>query len=196
MRRIVLPALMWFVAVVSLLAGGGLVAFSRWAQPLAQAAHDADTGNVEKAMQGFADSEARFDRLPAAKQFLPEGYDASVANQLAIRYKLGQYDELLEKAATAASTSATHFWAGCALFVKGRDEQQPEARIGWLSRAEAEFKNALELDPADWNTKYNYELTRKLLDELRKQPKTPPKQLMQLLRPQPKAGGQPAKRVG
>ena len=32
--------------------------------------------------------------------------------------------------------------------------------------------------------------------ELRKQPKTPPNQLMQLLRPEPKAGARPVKRVG
>ena len=55
---------------------------------------------------------------------------------------------------------------------------------------------ALELAPNDWDTRYNYELTRRLLAELRKQPKTPPKQMMQLLRPQPKTGNQPAKRIG
>jgi hypothetical protein len=196
MRRMVLPAVLWLVAVLSLLAGIGLVALSRWGHPLAEAAQNADTGKLEAALAGFADSESRYDRVPATKQLLPEGYDASVGNQLALQYRLGQYDQLLEKAATSPSTAATHFWAGCTLFVLGRDEEKPEARVGWLSRAEQEFKNALELDPDDWNTKYNYELTRKLLDELRKQPKTPPKQLMQLLRPQPKAGGQPARRVG
>jgi hypothetical protein len=49
---------------------------------------------------------------------------------------------------------------------------------------------------ADWDTKYDFELVTKLAAELRKQPKTPPNQLMQLLRPQPKPGAKPVKRVG
>ena len=43
---------------------------------------------------------------------------------------------------------------------------------------------------------FNFELTTRLAAELRKQPKTPPNQLMQLLRPEPKAGARPVKRVG
>jgi hypothetical protein len=196
MRAIVLPAVFWFLSVVALLTGIGLVALGQWGRPLVQAAEAADAGQVDEALKGFAASEARFDKLATAKQVLPQAYDASVANQLALQYQANNYDELLEKAAAAPSTAATHFWAGCALFARGRDEEQSDARIAWLTRAEQEFRNALELEPSDWNTKYNYELTRKLLEELRKQPKTPPKQLMQLLRPQPKAGGPPAKRVG
>jgi hypothetical protein len=36
----------------------------------------------------------------------------------------------------------------------------------------------------------------RLAAALRKQPQTPPRQLMQLLRPQPKPGARPVKRVG
>ena len=48
------------------------------------------------------------------------------------------------------------------------------------------------------NTKImnRFELTTRLAAELRKQPKTPHNQLMQLLRPEPKAGARPVKRVG
>ena len=58
------------------------------------------------------------------------------------------------------------------------------------------FRRAAEATPDDWDTKYDFELVTKLAAELRKQPKTPPNQLMQLLRPQPKPGAKPVKRVG
>src|SRR5439155_279360 len=49
---------------------------------------------------------------------------------------------------------------------------------------------------ADWDTKFDFEMVTRLAAELRKQPKTPPNQLMQLLRPQPKPGAKPVRRVG
>ena len=89
-----------------------------------------------------------------------------------------------------------HFWSGCALFEKARAEEKPEARLSWMSRAEEELRRAVESAPDDWDTKYDFELVTRLAAELRRQPKTPPNQLMQLLRPQPKAGARPARRVG
>ena len=74
-------------------------------------------------------------------------------------------------------------------------EEKPEAMLGWLTRAEEELHKAVEAAPTDWDTKYDFELTTRLAAALRKQPKTPPKQLMQLLRP-PSTSGKPAKRVG
>ena len=71
----------------------------------------------------------------------------------------------------------------------------PEARLGWLSRAEEEFRKAIECAPDDWDTKFDFELTTRLAAELRKQPNTPPKQMMQLLRP-PTAGTKPPRRTG
>jgi hypothetical protein len=94
------------------------------------------------------------------------------------------------------SAAPVHFWSGCALFAKARKEEAAEARLSWLSRAGDEFKKALERAPDDFDAKFDYELTQRLLQELKKQPKTPPTQLMQLLRPKPKEGQPPAKRVG
>ncbi len=119
-----------------------------------------------------------------------------IENELWVLYRLGRYDETIEKADRAPDGSAPHFWSGCAFFEKAVAEEKPEARLGWMSRAEEELRRAVESTPDDWDTKYDFELVTRLAAELRKQPKTPPNQLMQLLRPQPKAGAKPAKRVG
>jgi hypothetical protein len=49
--------------------------------------------------------------------------------------------------------------------------------------------------PNDWDTKFNYELTRSLLSRLREEPETPRRLLFELLRPQaPRSGGTAAPR--
>jgi tetratricopeptide (TPR) repeat protein len=182
--------------VLALIAGLGLVALSAWSRPVAEGRHAADAGRLDQAVEHYAAGEARFDRVPFTKQLLPAAYHGTIANQLVLQYRLRNYDDLIEKASTSPSIAPVHFWAGSALFAKARDEEDPDIRLGWLGRAAEEFRRALELAPDDWDTKYNYELTSRLLEELRKEPKTPPKQMLQLLRPEPKTGGRPPRRVG
>jgi hypothetical protein len=119
-----------------------------------------------------------------------------MANELWLLHRLQRYDELVDAAQRAPEHAQPHFWSGAAFFEKARAEEKPEPRLGWLTRAEEEFRRAVEANPDDWDTKYDFELVTKLAAELRKQPKTPPNQLMQLLRPQPKPGSKPVRRVG
>lgn len=176
--------------------GAALVAAGAWLRPLAEAERELREGRLEAALERFAAAQARFERMPVAQQALPAAYAASQANQFAALYRLGRYDELIEKAAGAPPLAAIRFWSGCALFVKAREEQQPEARLNWLSRSVEEFRKALEQEPDDWDAKFNYELSERLLAQLRKQPKTPPSEMLQLLRPKPKEGKPPTRRTG
>ena len=196
MKRAAISPALWFLAVLALVCGAGLVALSAWSRPLTDGRHAADAGRLEQALEHYAAGEARFDRIPVTKQILPAAYHGTIANQLSLQYRLQRYDDLIDKAAASPSIAPVHFWAGSALFTKASGEEDPEIRLGWLGRAAEEFRKALERTPDDWDTKYNYELTSRLLDELRKQPKTPPKQMLQLLRPEPKTGGRPGRRVG
>jgi tetratricopeptide (TPR) repeat protein len=153
-------------------------------------------GRYDEALARYADAEARFDRFAAARELFAGDYSHVMRNRLWILHRLARYDEAIDAAQRTPESALPHFWSGCALFEKARAEEKPEARLGWLTRAEEEFRRAVEAAPADWDTKYDFELVTKLAAELRKQPKTPPNQLMQLLRPQPKPGAKPVKRVG
>ena len=182
--------------IVMLAAGVTAVAYARWTRPIADADQALDEGQWDRALAAYAAAEARFDRIPAARQLLATDYTRTVANQLWLLYRMQRYDDLIEKAERAPERALPHFWSGLAFFAKARSESKPEAQLGWLARAEEELRRAVEADPSDWDTKYDFELATRLASELRKQPKTPPNQLMQLLRPQPKAGAKPARRVG
>ena len=120
---------------------------------------------------------------------MPAEYNRAVGNHLLALYRLKRYDEVIDVAQKAPAAASPNFWAACAFFQKADVEEAPEARLGWLSRAEEEFRKAIEAAPDDWDTKFDFELTTRLAAELRKQPNTPPKQMMQLLRP-PTAGSE------
>jgi tetratricopeptide (TPR) repeat protein len=182
--------------VVLLIVGAGAVVYARWTRPIADADAALEDGDYGRALASYSAGEARFDRLPPVKQAFSTEYNRIVSNELWLLYKLERYDQTIDKAERAPEGAQPHFWAGCAFFDKARAEENTDARLGWLSRAEEEFRRAVEATPDDWDTKFNFELTTRLAAELRKQPKTPPNQLMQLLRPEPKAGPRPVKKVG
>ena len=181
--------------VAILVAGFCGIAYARWTRPESEGDRLLAAGELDKALFAYGNAEARFDRLPAAKQVFRADYTRVVANELALLYRLEKYDETIDRAERAPEAASPHFWSACAFFQKASAEQKPEARLAWLSRAEEEFRKAVENTPNDWDTKYDFELTTRLVAELRKQPKTPPKQLMQLLRP-PTPTGKPTRRVG
>ena len=178
-----------------LAAGLALIGYARWTAPIAEADAALADGRLDRALALYSLAEARFDALPALRQLAASEYARVVANHLLALYRLKRYDEVIDLAQRAPAAAAPSFWSGSALFQKAIVEEQPDARLGWLGRAEEEFRKAIEAAPGDWDTKYDFELTTRLAAELRKQPKTPPKQMMQLLRP-PQPGVKTPRRVG
>jgi hypothetical protein len=191
-----LPSAAGTLAFLALLAGGLLVAVAAWTRPLSQGARAVEAGRLEEGLERYAAGEARFERLPLAKRLLPAAYEAAVGNQLWLQYRLKQYDALIDKAASATPSAASHFWAGCAFYEKARVEQDADARISYLDRAADEFRQSLEYGPDVWDAKYNFELSSRLLAQIEKQPKTPQKQLLELLRPMPTPTGQSVRPIG
>ena len=106
------------------------------------------------------------------------------ANQVRLLYQMQRYDEAIEKAGDSTSVHGTHFWSGCALFARASAEDRAQSRLEWFERAETEFRTALAARPDDWDTKFNFELTRTLLNRLREEPETPRRLLFELIRPQ------------
>jgi hypothetical protein len=186
-----------FMAVLALIAGAALLLYARWTEPLIEAAAATAAGDSARALQAYKGSKARFNDMPITQQVLSRDFARATHNELALLYRSGNYDAVLEAADTAPPAASPHFWAGCALFAKGALEEKPEERLAWLNRAKDTFKLALAAAPEDWDTKYNYELSARLVNVLRTKPKQVPPALLQLLRPS-KEGPmrEPVKKVG
>jgi len=188
--RAVLPVVMALV----LGAGLVLVSYGAWARPMREGAEAVRHGDLRVSLGRFKAAEERFDRLPLAKELFPNDYAAVLANQAWLLYQLGDLDATIERAA-ADPSGRVRFWAGCALFTKARNEEKPENQLAWLTRAQQEFRQALESSPEDWDAKFNYELAGRLAAQLRTAPKREPSTILKLLRPQ-KESRPDARRIG
>ena len=135
------------VMVALLLAGCAAIAYASWTRPIAEADASMARGDYAHALTDYSAAEARFDRLAPVKQAFPAEYNRVVGNQLWLLYRLERYDQTIDKAERAPEGANPHFWAACAFFDKSRGEENAEARLGWLSRAEEEFRRAVEAAP-------------------------------------------------
>ena len=186
------------VAVLSVVLGAGILYLSAWLAPLAAAESAVQEGRLTDGLSAFRTAESRLSSVPALQQLAPALLGSVQANQVRLLYQMQRYDEAIDKASDSTSVHGTHFWSGCAMFARATAEEGAESRLQWFERAETEFRSALSAAPADWDTKFNYELTRSLLNRLREEPDTPRRLLFELIRPQsPRSGGTaPARRTG
>lgn len=172
-----------------------LLVVSVWLRPYHQAMDSLHAGALEESFELFVTVESRFDSITLARQVFPEIYFDSIASQFYILYTLGNYDDLLEKSATSPVLADVHFWTGNTLFRRTGNLDEPQEQVAWLERASDEYRKAIELAPDDWNSKFNYEMTNKLIDELKEEKETPP-QIMEILRPRPQQGEKPFQQTG
>jgi hypothetical protein len=184
------------LSLVLLIVGLAAVAYARWTRAIDDGDAALARGDAEAALAAYAASADRFDAHPFLREVFARDYARVQGARLALEYRLQRYDAVLADADRAPAAAAPHFWAGLALFAKSRSDERPEDQNAALMRAEDELRQAVEAAPADWDAKYNFELVTRLAAALRKQPHTPPDELMQLLRPQPRAGTKPPRRVG
>ena len=184
-------------AMVLLFAGGcAMIAYARWTQPIADADAAMAAGDVGRALESYVVAERRFDAMPPLKRLLSFEYDRIIANQLRLLFHTDRNDDTVEKAARASEGANPHFWAAAACFEQGRAEQDPSARLAWFGRAQQELIKAVAAAPDDWDAKYDLELALRLTFELRRRPRTPPGDVMKLLRPDPAPGSVKTKRAG
>ena len=162
---------LYFLSVLALIGGAALLAYGQWSKPLLEADRAIQARDSEGALLAYSVSVARFRERPPMQQLLREDYARVTQNQLAILYRTGQYETVIDTAGSAPVDAAPHFWVGCAMFAKSLQENGAEGQLQWLTRAEDEFKLALASEPGDWDTKYNYELSARLVAALRRPPK-------------------------
>src|SRR5918993_324541 len=186
------------MAAIAVIVGGGLLWLATWMSPLMAADNAVRDGRLTDGLNEFGTAEARLSQIPALQRIAPGLLGSVQANQVRLLYEMQRYDEAIEKAGNSTPVHGTHFWSGCAMFARASAEEHGESRLEWFERAEGEFKTALSASPGDWDTKFNYELTRSLLNRLREEPETPRRLLFELLRPQsPRSGGTaPPRRTG
>ena len=188
----------YLLSVLALIAGAALLGYAQWSKPMLEAERALEARDAEGALRAYGASVTRFRARSPMQQLLHDDYARVAQNQLAILYRTGQYETVIDTAGSAPVDAAPHFWVGCAMFAKSLQEEGAEGQLQWLTRAEDEFKLALASEPGDWDTKYNYELSARLVAALRRPPKPGNKpSAIKLLRPEgPSQQREPMKKIG
>jgi tetratricopeptide (TPR) repeat protein len=176
-----------------LVLGAAAMGYARWTRDIAEGDAALAAGDFERAAASYVKAEGRFASMPSTRRLFAADYHHAAANHLYALYHLGRLDELIEQAEKSPEEASPHYWAGIAYFIKAQLEEENDSALAWLTRAEEELRKAVAAAPEDWDTKYDYELATRLAEALRKEPKAPPKQMMQLLRPP--TGAKPVRRV-
>jgi hypothetical protein len=184
------------VAFCVLMAGAALLGASWWLRPVSEAELAMARGDKTAALDRYGVARQRFNQIPATKRLLPRIYDLVTANELSLLYSLQRYDEIIEKASADDGAGSGPFWLACALFDKALLEEKPEVRLGWISQSHQQFRRAIDLSDGDWDAKYNFELTGRLLTRLKKEPDTSRQEMMKILRDAPKPQQRTVRRVG
>ena len=181
------------VAAVTLMAiGVCLVVLGWWVRPVVAGERARANGDLERAVDQYATGRHRLGIIPFVQDVAPGFYDLVLDNELALQYTLRRYDRILESASGDTAHAPASFWAGCVLFDKAIVDPEPKSRLETMSQAARAFRRALELNPGDWDTKFNYEITNRLLKILQESPQAAPQEIIKLLRDRstrPGAGG-------
>ncbi len=107
---------------------------------------------------------------------LASGVDRQLLfNRIRVLYAANRPDELarlLEAEAARepaiAEDGEYQFWSGNLQFQKAIAQREKQQLQNGLQQASESYRRALAAEPDDWDFKYNYELTVRLLDGLRK----------------------------
>src|SRR5262245_14477562 len=179
---------MTVVAGIMMAIGVCLVLVAWWLRPITAAERAMTNGNLERAVEQYATGRRRVGLIPFAQDLLPGLQELLAGNELSLQYALRRYDRILEGRQAETDRASASFWAGCVLFDKALAERVPKARLELMSEAQRTFRRALELNPGDWDTKFNYEVTDRLLRILQEQPEATPQEIIKILR---ERGSQP-----
>ena len=74
----------WLLMSVALLCGSFLVVISLWIKPYLHGQQTLSQGTYDESLASFARAEQRFQGIALARQFFPDAYKATLANQFYI----------------------------------------------------------------------------------------------------------------
>src|SRR4029077_15485521 len=86
----------YLLSVLALIAGAALLAYGQWSRPLIDAERALEAHDSEGALRAYGVSIARFRAQTALQQRLPDDYAQVAQNQLAILYRTGQYETVID----------------------------------------------------------------------------------------------------
>jgi hypothetical protein len=152
-----------------------VLVYANWLREIAAGNRALSSGDAAGARQMYDAAARRIGLLPLPGRLLPNGYRELVFNRVRALYAENRDDVLTrfleaEAAVTPrlADEAEYHFWLGNVQFRKALAQKEKQQTQSGLQQAAESYRRALAAAPDDWDIKYNYELSARLLERLRK----------------------------
>lgn len=130
------------------------------------------SGEIERAEAIYEAAEAPFHKIPWLAQLLKSDFKKLIFNQLGLFYAGDRDEELIEKleqgvalAPFLIQAGEYYFWSGNLLLRRAARSRNPETMLKALKDAREAYRKGLEIEPDDWDLKYNYELVQTILTQ-------------------------------
>ncbi len=156
----------------------GLIAFGIWILLSSSSVHAGVAGTVNRGTRFYESGkyDKAIEKYNAALQRQPES-DIINFNVGGALYKSGQYKDAADHFQKALLSDdqglkqKAHYNAGNALFRQGQtlSLKDPQAAVPLLKMSLTQYEQALTIDQADPEAKFNYAVVKKFLEELQKQ---------------------------
>lgn len=162
-------------AIGILIASVVLLSYARWLQGISKGNQALAVADVATAQRAYESAARQIGFLPSPGKVLPAGYRELVFNRARTLYAQQGDDVLARFLETEAARSPQlsedseyHYWIGNTQFRKAISQKDKQQRQSGLQQAAESYRRALMTSPDDWDAKYNYELSTRLLEGLRK----------------------------
>jgi len=176
MERRFARRLVWLIVVLIVLAVSVLaLEYSSWLRAIEESNRALESGNVTAALEGYDKAQRAVALLPSPTTLLPTGYRQLIYNRARALYLAQRQDELARflEAESAivpqlADDAEYQYWMGNIQFTKALGQKEKQQVQSGLQQAAESYHRALSASPEDWDIKYNYELSSRLLEGLRR----------------------------
>lgn len=177
-RQLAIAAAALLLLAVSL----GFLSYGRALRQLATANRLLEAQDYAAAERAYMEAEDRMAHGIVPAGIYRSSYRLLVFNEARLFEATRRDTELarlLERVATQhpelANDPEYHFWAGIEEYAKAASVTEKQAVRASLQRASDSFRLVLAAGDNDWDAKYNYELTARLLAGMKKSEETPEK---------------------
>ncbi len=182
-------------------ASATLLSWARWVRGISDGDRALAAGDVSGAERAFeaADQWAAHTLIPVV--FTRSHYRGLALSRASLLNSRGKYDELAQMLEAAVARlpefgddGGYHFWVGIVEYRKAVGQTDKRMQRAGLQQAADSFRAALAAPPGtsggpDWDAKYNYEFTSRLVAEMGDKKGDPPEKMnrggMKILREDP-----------
>jgi hypothetical protein len=173
--RFLRQSFQFLLVVLLLVTSAACLSYSHWVREVTRGNDALATGDLAGAQKHYDTAALRYASLPWGNRIASGVSRKLLFNRVRVLYATNRTDELARlldaeaaRRPEIAADSEYQFWSGNLQFQRAIAQKEKQQLQNGLQQASESYRRAVAASPEDWDFKYDYELTVRLLDSLRK----------------------------